>query len=395
MPLPLETSREAIMRELIILGSTGSIGKNALAVAKHLGPDRVRIRGLAVRSNITLLEEQIAAFHPAAVAVGEVALAHELQERHPRLTVLAGDDGIAALAADTVGHPLVISAMSGTAGLVPTVSAIRAGNDVALANKEVLVSGGQYVTALARQKGVRLLPIDSEHSALFQCLQGIAPRTVRRLIITASGGPFRTFTPEQLASVTLEEALCHPNWLMGPKNTIDSSTLMNKGLEVIEAHWLFDVPVDRIEVVIHPQSIIHSMVECSDSSILAQMGIPDMRLPIQYAITYPERLPSLIAPFDFTAIHRLDFTPPDLTHFKCLKLAYDALHADGSLSCFMNAANEVLVARFLQRQIPWHQIGDGLEELMSRHHSLSLGSLDDILAVDSEGRSQAAQLGNV
>jgi 1-deoxy-D-xylulose-5-phosphate reductoisomerase len=378
------------MRSLVVLGSTGSIGKNTLAVAQHLGTDKVKVRGLAAHSNITLLAQQIDSFNPEVVAVYDKDAAYRLQKSYPHLAVLTGLEGICTLAS-LDSKPLVIAALSGSIGIQPTVSAICAGNDVALANKEVLVAAGAYVTSLARQHGVSLLPIDSEHSAIFQCLQGISHAQIRRLILTASGGPFRGYTIEQLATVTAAQALKHPNWSMGQKNTIDSSTLMNKGLEVIEAHWLFDIPLSSIEVVVHPQSIIHSMVECVDSSILAQMGVPDMQLPIQYAITYPERMKSPLKPFDFTQQHSLEFYPVDLERFKCLKLAYQALKAGDSFPCFLNAANEVFVQRFLAGDISWLSIGNGLERLLEEHSPQNLHALEDILAVDGEARRMAAE----
>lgn len=377
-------------RELIILGSTGSIGTSALAVAQHLG-EQLRVRALATWSNVSLLCQQIEQFHPEVVAVGETSLAGEVQSRYPHLDVLTGNKGIAEIAA-LPGSPLVLCAISGSAGLEPTVRAIKAGNDVALANKEALVAGGAYVTSLVAKYGVRLLPVDSEHSAIFQCLQGIAENEVRRLILTASGGPFRNLAPAEFESITVERALQHPNWSMGNKITIDSSTLMNKGLEVIEAHWLFNIPADAIEVVIHPQSIIHSLVECCDGSLLAQMGLPDMQLPIQYAITYPKRIPSSLKPFDFTRHHNLEFTPPDLTRFKCLSIAYHSLREKASFPCFMNGANEVLVSRFLRGEIGWLAIADGLEQLMARHNAVPVNSLEEIEAVDKEARYRATEL---
>ena len=279
--------------------------------------------------------------------------------------------------------------MAGTLGLIPTAAAIRAGKDIALANKEALVSGGAVIMSLVKEKGVSLIPVDSEHSALFQCLKGEKSGHVRRLILTASGGPFRAFTPEQMAAATVDQALCHPTWKMGPKITVDCSTMMNKGLEVIEAHWLFDVPLSQIEVVIHPQSIIHSLVEFIDGSLIAQMNETSMRVPIQYAMTWPDRQPGLMQPFDFVKHSTLQFMRPDLQKFSCLRLAYDAMREGGSLPCYMNAANEVLVERCLNKEISWHGIAQKLETLMERHSPSGADSLEKILAVDAEARREA------
>jgi len=277
-------------------------------------------------------------------------------------------------------------------GLTPTMAAIQAGKNIGLANKEALVSGGALVMALAKKHQVKILPIDSEHSALFQCLEGENEYTVKRLILTASGGPFRTYTNAQLAQITPEQALRHPTWTMGAKVTIDSSTLMNKGLEVIEAHWLFNIPVERISVVIHPQSIIHSMVEFVDNSLIAQMGEPSMITPIQYALTYPERLPGSLASFDITQHANLQFFPPDNEKFRCLSLAYEALKSGGSMPSFMNAANEELVQGFLDKQIAWTDIAFFLENLMQNHEIKPIHSIDDVLEADALARRQAAEL---
>lgn len=376
------------MKRLAILGSTGSIGTNALKVARHLG-ERVRVVALGAGSNVSLLETQAKEFRPDIVAVYDEKAAVGLQQRLPRCRVVAGMAGLKAVAADSDAD-LVLSAISGTAGLVPTWAAIEAGRDVALANKETLVAAGQLVMALAAQKNVRLIPVDSEHSAIFQCLQG-QRGPIRRLIITASGGPFRKYSLEQMRSIAPAEALTHPTWNMGKKITIDCSTLMNKGLEVIEAHWLFDIPLSQIEVVVHPQSIIHSMVEFVDGSILAQMGEPSMITPIQYAITYPERQAGLLPPFDFIKNGALQFLPPDTTKFPCLALAFEAIKKGGSLPCYMNAANEILVGRFLSNELPWVDIGKKLELLMERHQGVILDTLSDVLAIDAAARHDAAQ----
>jgi 1-deoxy-D-xylulose-5-phosphate reductoisomerase len=376
------------MKKIAILGSTGSIGKNVLEVVRHT-KNKFQVIALAAHSNIDLLEQQAHEFHPKVIAVYNKEKALILQKRLPKCAVLAGTEGLID-AASIDDASLIIAAISGTMGISPTIAAIQAGKNVALANKEVLVSGGSYVMSLVRKKGIQLIPIDSEHSAIFQCLQGEKKQTVSRIILTASGGPFRLL--ENLEKITVEDALRHPNWNMGPKVTIDSSTLMNKGLEVIETHWLFDIPLKKIEVLIHPQSIIHSMVEFIDHSILAQMGDPTMITPIQYAMTYPERFHSCIKPFDFLKNHTLQFLLPDTEKFRCLSLAYSAIEKGGSLPCFMNAANEILVKRFLNREIRWDQIGVNLEKLMSRHSIIPTNSLDDILAIDKLAREEAERV---
>lgn len=379
------------MRELAILGSTGSIGKNCLAVARHLGNEEVRIVALAAKSNIKLLEEQAREFHPKLVAVYDLDQAQELQKRIPHIPVLGGMEGLEAVATHEKAN-LVISAMSGAIGLAPTIAAIKARKNIGFANKEVLVSGGAIVMSLVRSYGIELIPIDSELTAMFQCLKGESAKSVQRLLITASGGPFRNFTAAQLAEVTVDHALNHPNYRMGPKVTIDSSTLMNKGLEMIEAHWLFQVPLEKIEIVVHPQQIIHSMVEFIDNSMLAQMCDPDMLVPIQYAITYPKRYNGSLKPFDFAKNGKLEFFLPDMNKFRCLKLAYEAIRHGGSLPCYMNAANEVLVHQFLNKKIAWNDIANKLENLMARHSIKSVTCLQDILAVDEMARREAAIL---
>lgn len=377
------------MKQIAILGSTGSIGRNALNIARHL-KKRFRVVALAARDNIDLLEQQAREFQPLIIGVFNPEKARELQKRLPGQRILAGMDGLKAVAACSEAD-MVISAIAGTMGLQPTIEAILAGKDIGLANKEALVSGGSLVMRLAKEKGVQLIPIDSEHSAIFQCLNGEKKSTVHRIILTSSGGPFRTWSKEQIDHVTVEQALNHPTWRMGPKVTIDSSTLMNKGLEVIEAHWLFNIELDKIEVIIHPQSIIHSLVEFNDYSMLAQMGVPNMIVPIQYAMTYPDRYPGLLSPFDFLKNSKLEFFKPDLNNFRCLALAYEAIRKGGSLPCYMNAANEVLVERFLAGKISWREIGNQLEYLMSQHSVQSVDTLEDILAVDTLAREDAAE----
>jgi 1-deoxy-D-xylulose-5-phosphate reductoisomerase len=376
------------MKHLAILGSTGSIGKNSLAVARHLGPETVRVVALAAKSNIDLLEEQAREFHPVLIAVYDLDKALELQKRLPHIPVIGGMEGLEAVATHEKAN-LVISAISGAIGLAPTIAAIKAKKNIGFANKEVLVSGGEIVMSLVREYGIQLIPIDSELTALFQCLKGEGAQEVQRLLITASGGPFRTFTADQLEHVTVDHALNHPNYRMGPKVTIDSSTLMNKGLEMIEAHWLFGVPLEKIEVVVHPQQIIHSMVEFIDNSVLAQLSDPDMLIPIQYAITYPKRYVGSLKPFDFVKNGTLQFLAPDLAKFPCLKLAYEAIRSKGSLPCYMNAANEVLVYRFLNKEIAWKDISVNLERLMERHTVVPIHTLEDLLEVDQVARQEA------
>jgi 1-deoxy-D-xylulose-5-phosphate reductoisomerase len=376
------------MKRIAILGSTGSIGESTLKVVRHLGPDQVQVTALAAHSNIDLLERQANEFHPGLIAVYDKEKAALLQKRLPAIEVAAGMEGLKA-AASYDQADFVVSAMSGTLGLVPTISAIEAGKTIGLANKESLVSGGQLLLSLAAKKGVLLLPIDSEHSAIFQCMQGENPQHIRRLILTASGGPFRNLSKEELSKVTIDQALCHPTWKMGSKITVDCSTLMNKGLEVIEAHWLFGTPLEKIEVIIHPESIIHSMVEFVDGSIKAQMSEPSMLIPIQYALSYPRRLAGIHKPFDFVQNNSLQFFTPDVDKFRCLKLAFEAVKQGGSLPCYMNAANEILVDRFINRKISWLDIGSKLEDLMSSHPIKQLQTLDDVLEVDQEARQEA------
>ena len=377
------------MKKIALLGSTGSIGQNTLEVARHLG-EEFQIVALAAKSNIDLLERQAKEFRPKIIGIYDKEPARELKKRLPTVEIVAGMEGLEAVASYGEAN-FVVSAITGTLGLAPTLAAIRAGKDLGLANKEALVSGGALVMSLVREKGINLLPIDSEHSAIFQCLQGEEKGSAGRLILTSSGGPFRTYTSEQLKNVSVEQALAHPTWKMGPKITIDSSTLMNKGLEVIEAHWLFDMPIEKIDVVVHPQSIIHSMVEFIDGSMLAQMSAPSMIVPIQYALTYPGRKRGLPAPFDFNKNGHLQFFRPDLEKFRCLQLAFHAVKQGGTLPCYMNAANEVLVNRFLEKQIAWHEIASKLEDLMFKHPSQSVKTLETILDVDTKARIEAAK----
>jgi 1-deoxy-D-xylulose-5-phosphate reductoisomerase len=342
---------------------------------------------------VAKLAEQVRVHRPDCVAVAEPTAAGELRDAlaDVEVRIEIGSEGMAAVAAADVD--LVVAAIVGAAGLEPTLAAIRAGHDVALANKESLVTAGALVLREARQRGVAILPVDSEHSAIFQALRDEPKQSVQRLILTASGGPFRTWSADRIAGATVEEALNHPNWDMGPKITIDSATLMNKGLEVIEARWLFDVPPEQVDVVVHPQSIVHSLVEFVDSSVIAQLGLPDMRVPIAVALAYPERLPLELPQLDLAATARLDFELPDSKRFPCLELAYEALRADEAAPAVLNAANEVSVAAFLGGEITFPQIAGTNAAVLEAHTARSGGTtlrdLDDVRSADAWARSQA------
>jgi 1-deoxy-D-xylulose-5-phosphate reductoisomerase len=365
------------MKGIAILGSTGSIGQSALAVI-DAHADRLRVVGLAAGGNAARLAEQVEKYRPASVA----------------LATETGPDGLVAVAT----HPdadIVLFASSGTAGLDAVLAAIDAGKTIALANKEILVMAGALVMAAARRKGVAVLPVDSEHNAIHQCLHGRSSAEVKRLILTASGGPFRGCSTMELDAVTPDDALRHPTWRMGPKITIDSATLMNKGLEVIEARWLFDVGPDRIDVLVHPQSIVHSMVELVDGSIIAQLGVTDMRLPIQYAFSYPERWAAPLAPLDLAQAARLEFEMPDTSMFPCLGLAFRALAGDAGLPIVLNAANEVAVASFLESRVAFTAIPDLICKAMDAYEAAgprSLNHLDDVRAVDRWARDLTARM---
>jgi 1-deoxy-D-xylulose-5-phosphate reductoisomerase len=381
------------MKKLSILGSTGSIGVSTLEiVAAH--PDRFEVVALTAGSNLDLLQQQIARFSPRLVTVMTDELAAELSRRlpaAPRPEILAGVPGLIA-AATAAEADMVVAAIVGAAGLVPTAAAISAGKDVALANKETLVTAGHLIMAMAADKGVRLYPVDSEHSAVFQSLHGHRDADVRRIILTASGGPFRTWPLERLANVTVADALNHPNWSMGQKITIDSATMMNKGLEVIEARWLFDLPGERIAVNIHPQSIIHSMVEYVDGCVMAQLGVPDMKAPIAYALTFPERIPTGVKPLDLTELSGLTFFQPDLDRFPCLRLAYRALEDGESMPAVLNAANEVAVEAFLGGKIGFTDIPRIIERAMDSHPPRKLGTIEEVLLVDRWARERAREM---
>lgn len=382
------------MKKTAILGSTGSIGTQSLDIIKKY-PDLFQVGVLSCGRNVSLLKEQIAEFHPQ-IAVTEreedaAALQKELRQERGggrETTVLWGQEGLrTATASDACD--LVLNALLGISGLAPTMAAIEAGKDVALANKETLVAGGSIVMDAVREAGVKLLPVDSEHSAIFQCLEGNRGRKVRKILLTASGGPFRGWTREQLETVTLRQALKHPRWTMGRKITIDSATMMNKGLEVIEARWLFDVPADDIEILVHPQSIVHSMVEFTDNSVLAQLGNPDMRIPISLALGYPDRLESGEPELDFFgAGSSLTFEKPNPKVFRCIDLAYEACRAGGSYPVALNGANEVLVDLFLQGKIRFIEIQEYLERILDAHVPEYSLTLEKILHIDQQVREK-------
>lgn len=373
------------MLKIAILGSTGSIGTQTLQVLDNL--PNFQVFGLSAHSNTELLAEQIAIYQPKLAILEDRTKALKL-EKEVGIPVLSGLDGLCELAS----HPevdIVVVSLVGAAGLKPTLAALEAGKRVALANKETLVAGGHLVMKYREQ----LIPIDSEHNAIWQCLDGKNQEEVKSLILTASGGPFHK-QPDDLGTVTLQQALKHPNWDMGGKITIDSATLMNKGLEVIEAHWLFDVGYDNIEVIIHPQSIIHSMVRFCDGSIIAQMGTTDMRLPIQYALTYPRVLPSVVPDLELAGLGSLTFDEPDTARFPCLRLAYDAGRIGGSMPAVMNAANEVAVNFFMQEQINFIEIPEVIEIVMNEHKPIFDVSLSEILELDLTAREAATTVAN-
>lgn len=378
------------MKSLSVLGATGSIGRNTLKIAARF-PGYFKIKALAAKNNVALLAEQIDRFAPELAVVFDEPTAAQLQSKlgpSRAVKIMSGPEGYRA-AATWDGVDMVVGAMVGAAGLAPTLAAIEAGKDVALANKETLVMAGAIVTSAVARNRVRLLPVDSEHSAIFQCLQGQRSEEVDHLILTASGGPFLRTPAEQFAGLAPEQALKHPNWQMGAKITIDSATLMNKGLEVIEASWLFNMPAERIEVIVHPQSIVHSMVAFRDGSVIAQMGIPDMQGAIAYALSYPERL-DLRQPLpDLAALGALTFESPDMERFPCLKLAFEACRRGGSLPAVLNAANEVAVAAFLEKKILFVHIAAIIGDTMAAHAIGASPDLAAIMAADNWARGMA------
>lgn len=371
-------------KQIAVLGSTGSIGTQTLEVAARLG---MRVSGLTAGTNIDLLERQAREFNPVAVAIDDIALAVDLRRRleGTGIKVFGGAEGINEVV-NICGADTVVVAIVGMAGLLPVINAIRAGKVIALANKETLVAGGQPVCEELRRSSAKIIPVDSEHSAIFQCLMGNNASDVSRILLTCSGGPFRGKKQEELKNVRPEDALKHPNWHMGRKITVDTATLMNKGLEAIEAYWLFGVDIDRIEVVIHPQSIIHSMVEYTDGSVIAQLGVPDMRGPIQFALTYPDRVDRNHPGIDFIKLGKLTFEKPDTATFRCLDLAIQAIRIGGSMPAAMNAANETAVRMFLNEEIGFLDIPEIIEHMMNRHSVIKEPSLEDIIETDREVR---------
>jgi 1-deoxy-D-xylulose-5-phosphate reductoisomerase len=380
------------MKKLTILGSTGSIGVSTLeVVAAH--PELFRVVALTAGANLELLKRQIEAFSPELVSVVSEGNARTLKRMltGKKPEILHGVEGMIA-AATAPETTMVVAAIVGAAGLVPTAAAVMAGKDVALANKETLVTAGHLVMEMVRERGVKLYPVDSEHCAVFQSMVGHRNEDISRVILTASGGPFLNWPRERLASATVTDALNHPNWSMGRKITVDSATMMNKGLEVIEARWLFDIPVERIAVNIHPQSIIHSMVEYLDGCVMAQLGVPDMKGPIAYALTYPGRVTSGVKPLDLTTLSGLTFFNPDTDRFPALKLAYRAAQAGESMPAVMNAANEIAVEAFLAGRIGFMAIAESIERVMNLHAPHSLSSIEEVLEADRWGRRTAREV---
>ena len=377
-------------KQIAILGSTGSIGTQALQVIEE-HPDLYEAYALTANNQVELLAEQARKFMPAAVVIANEAKYLQLKEMLADLPiqVYAGADALCEIV-EAKPIDVVLASMVGYAGLRPTMNAIRAGKAIALANKETLVVAGELINALAQQYHTPILPVDSEHSAIFQCLE--PNNALEKVILTASGGPFRKFTMEQLQHVTKEQALKHPNWDMGAKITIDSATMMNKGFEVIEAKWLFGVRPDQIEVVVHPQSVIHSMVQYEDGAVKAQLGMPDMRLPIQYAFSYPQRIKASFDRLDFTTMKELTFEQPDTNRFRCLALAYEALNKGGNMACIVNAANEVVVSAFLKDRIPFLRMSEVIEQAMGKVPFIQTPTYEDYVATDAEARRIAESL---
>lgn len=368
------------MKKITILGSTGSIGLSALDVIQK-NPQRFQVGALTAGRNIKLLKKQIEQFKPEIVAVGNKESALKLRNSltgKNKVKVFYDEEGLKEVASFSSAD-IVISAIAGSAGLIPTLAAIEAGRDIALANKETMVMAGEIVTRKAEKKKVKIIPVDSEHSAIFQCLEGQNRKNLQRIILTASGGPFLDFTGKDLKSVTLSQTLRHPNWKMGKKVTIDSASMMNKGLEVIEAKWFFDMDINRIDVLIHPQSIVHSMVEFKDGAFLAQMGIPDMKVPIAYALTYPERIINDLPSLNLVKTGSLEFVNPDTKKFPCLRLAYAAGLCGGTYPVVLNAADETAVTAFIENKIRFVDLPGIIETVLNRHNPVNNPSLDDIL----------------
>jgi 1-deoxy-D-xylulose-5-phosphate reductoisomerase len=378
------------MKRLAILGSTGSIGVNTLEIVEQCS-EEFEVLTLAAGQNLALLREQIKRFKPRMVSVLNQDLAHDLRKdlREEAVEVVYGAEGLIRAAAFP-GVELVVSAVVGSVGLLPLLAAIEAGKDVALANKESMVTAGEIIVKKAKEKGAAILPIDSEHSAIFQALGSkLGGEGVKRIILTASGGPFYNLSAEALRKVSPQEALAHPVWEMGPKISVDSATMMNKGLEVIEAHWFFQIPPERIEILIHPQGVVHSLVEYVDSSIIAQLSVPDMRIPISYALSYPKRLAMDLPSLNLVELNHLTFDPPDFEKFPCLKLAYEALEGGGTLPAVLNAANEVAVEAFLQGKIGLDHIPHVIASTMNGHKAIPLHGVEDALEADQWAKEKA------
>lgn len=380
------------MKAISLLGSTGSIGTQTLDIVRQY-PNQFQVVGLAAGRNVEMLAQQIREFQPAIAAISEVHKLPELQaaiaDLDPQPILLAGEQGVIEVARYCEAE-VVVTGIVGCAGLLPTIAAIEAGKDIALANKETLIAGGSVVLPLVHKHGVKLLPADSEHSAIFQCLQGVPAGGLRRILLTASGGAFRDWAVEKLSKVTVADALKHPNWSMGRKITVDSATLMNKGLEVIEAHWLFGVDYNQIDIVIHPQSIIHSLIELQDTSVLAQLGWPDMRLPLLYALSWPERIYTNWQPLDLVKVGQMTFRAPDHQKYPCMQLAYAAGQAGGCMPAVLNAANEQAVALFLEERIQFLDIPRLIEQACDHYlvHNRFTPLLEDIIAADQWARKE-------
>ncbi len=381
------------VKNICLLGSTGSIGQNSLEVISRF-PERFRAAFLTTNKNVDLLLQQITLFHPKAVAVLDEQAASQMKHRmNGSIKIYVGEEELLELVKNE-NIDIVINALVGFAGLKPTIEVIKRGKTIALANKETLVVAGKIIMQLAKESNASIIPIDSEHSAILQCLVGENPNTVARLILTASGGPFLHLDKNKFSQVTIDEALKHPNWKMGNKITIDSATMMNKGLEIIEAHWLFNLPPEKIEVLIHPQSIVHSMVEFIDGSVKAQLGVPDMKIPIQYALTYPERLPSVCNKVDLAKLGTMTFLRPDVNKFECLELAYKALRCGGTTPVVLNAANEVSVDYFLRGHLSFDRIPDVIRQAIDALPFKETTTLDDVMSVDAATRKHVKEYCN-
>ncbi|PKL82552.1 MAG: 1-deoxy-D-xylulose-5-phosphate reductoisomerase [Ignavibacteriae bacterium HGW-Ignavibacteriae-3] len=373
------------MKKILILGSTGSIGVNTLEIVRAF-PDKFEIIGLTANSNIHLLKKQMEEFHPKTIVIADKKKSEELKKTIGNsCEVLSGNEGLLEIAKRN-NYDILVSALVGFVGLAPTIEAIKLKKRIALANKETLVTAGELVIDLCKKHKTELIPVDSEHSAIFQCLNGENPSEISKIILTASGGPFLNKSKEEFENVTVEDALNHPNWKMGSKITIDSASMMNKGLEVIEAHWLFGLPKDKIEVIIHPQSIIHSMVEFRDGSVKAQLSTPDMKLPIIYALSFPERFNFNAVATDLKKINQLTFFEPDFDKFTCLKMAYDVIETGGTSSCILNAANEVAVEKFLSGKIKFNRIPDLIEDALNAVSIIHSPDLETIFDCDFKTR---------